>query len=324
MHLIPLDNPSRIELHDGPSDDWLATFTLGCRTVVMCGPERTIREGESIVGEVTVGAAEVKHRVWVRLLRKPFEGHINERWFRSALASNEAGRPDVLAIAMQYVHGAPPLVSKKTGLTYAGNASYGPEIIDEQGKKTRQEGSDFYDYLGIPRRFLKDLRVPDAKQKGCLDCSGFVRMVYGYRNSGPVGFRGRVPLIYTPTEKRSRLPRRAIQMCRHAPGVRVVRDSGHRVTEPRHFFALQPGDLLFFNVSGNDGALVDHVGIYVGRDSDGHYRFLSSRKSSDGPTMGDPRDTANPETNSHGGRSILDSEDEKDTYARGFRAVRRL
>ena len=55
---------------------------------------------------------------------------------------------------------------------------------------------------------------------------------------------------------------------------------------------------------------LDHVGMYLGRDTNGHYGFISSRKTADGPTMGD-----------RGGKSILDG---TGLYARTFRAVRRV
>lgn len=55
---------------------------------------------------------------------------------------------------------------------------------------------------------------------------------------------------------------------------------------------------------------LDHGGIYLGLDDDGHRRFVSSRSTADGPTMGDT-----------GGTSLLD---DGGYYARGFRAVKRL
>ncbi|MFI9235712.1 hypothetical protein [Streptomyces sp. NPDC053079] len=57
---------------------------------------------------------------------------------------------------------------------------------------------------------------------------------------------------------------------------------------------LQPGDLVLFDVNDKeewpvepDEYAVDHVGIYLGLDKAGKRRFLSSRKSCDGPTMAD-------------------------------------
>jgi hypothetical protein len=50
--------------------------------------------------------------------------------------------------------------------------------------------------------------------------------------------------------------------------------------------------------------------MYLGIDSGGHHRFISSRKTANGPTLGDT-----------GGRSILDG---TGFYAVAFRSARRL
>ncbi len=50
--------------------------------------------------------------------------------------------------------------------------------------------------------------------------------------------------------------------------------------------------------------------VAITRDGAGHYRFISSRQTIDGPALGDV-----------GGASLLDG---KGLYARSFRAVRRL
>jgi cell wall-associated NlpC family hydrolase len=73
---------------------------------------------------------------------------------------------------------------------------------------------------------------------------------------------------------------------------------------------LQAGDLVFFDADPEDGAAIDHVGMYLGRDERGHRRFISSRKGANGPTLGDVR-----------GASILDG---PGLYAKGFRSARRL
>ena len=84
-------------------------------------------------------------------------------------------------------------------------------------------------------------------------------------------------------------------------------DSTVQVTD---FSRLQPGDLVFFDADAGDGPQVDHVGIYLGPDTGGHHRFLSSRKSANGPTLGDTS-----------GKSLLDG---TGLYAKSFRAARRL
>jgi hypothetical protein len=78
----------------------------------------------------------------------------------------------------------------------------------------------------------------------------------------------------------------------------------------RELSGLNAGDLLFFDVSADDGTAIDHVGIFLGWDSPGHGRYISSRQIADGPTFGDT-----------GGASIVDG---AGLYARSLRASRRL
>ena len=52
------------------------------------------------------------------------------------------------------------------------------------------------------------------------------------------------------------------------------------------------------------------MGIYLGLDSGGQHRFISSREKANGPTMGDI-----------GGTSLLD---DGRFYSRGWRAARRI
>jgi hypothetical protein len=73
---------------------------------------------------------------------------------------------------------------------------------------------------------------------------------------------------------------------------------------------MLPGDLVFHDASTNDGADIDHVGIYLGKDDRGGHRFISSRKTANGPTMGDA-----------GGVSLLNG---NGLYAKSFVAARRL
>jgi cell wall-associated NlpC family hydrolase len=77
-----------------------------------------------------------------------------------------------------------------------------------------------------------------------------------------------------------------------------------------HFERLQAGDLVFFDADPLDGPAIDHVGMFLGQDEAGHWRFVSSRKSPNGPTMGDLH-----------GASLLDG---TGLYARSFRSARRL
>ena len=278
-------------MFDPCSAAWLASFTVGAHTVILRGPYRTFREGPHCV----------RHGVWVRTYPQPFrEEEFEPAWLASAIEANACGRPDLLAIAQQYIAGSKPIPAEEDPrLQIAGDASYGPPVGD-----TRQEGSDFSDYLGIAWSYPGEpVDQPESRQFRCLDCSGYVRMVFGYRRNP-----GAVALCREPREDRAAIPRRAREMASHAPGVVVLRNTSQLpVTD---FSALAVGDLVFFDADPDDGPESDHVGIYVGRDNEGHRRFISSRKRADGPSMSDI-----------GGRSILDGDG---LYARTFRTARRL
>jgi hypothetical protein len=267
----------------------VATLTDGARTAVLTGPQR-------VFAEPATTDATVSTRIWVRLLPQVwYPGAERLAWFDHWLAHALGNRDaDLLAIATQYLPGAADR-RDAAGLRYAGGASYGP-LTDGGG---RAENSDFNDYLGVAWKY-PDGKVdrPNPDRLGALDCSGFVRMVYGYRSGYPLE-------IGDPTGQA--LPRRAVMMAGSGPGVPLLPDTGRQVTE---FAPLQGGDLVFFDADPNDGPQVDHVGIYLGVDSHGGHRFLSSRKTANGPTFGDV-----------GGASLLDGEG---LYAHAFRTAKRL
>lgn len=276
-----LTSPARVQVLDGGSTP-LATFTLGARTVTVRGPQRVFAEPATTTAQVT-------STTWVRLSPRPFAGTVDTAWLRQAL---DDGSPDVLATAAQYTTGAPVLYGVD-GARIAGDADYGPL----QSDGTRTEGADFNDYLGVDRTYGSVTDRPEPDQVRALDCSGFVRMVFGYRS--------RLPMTLAPDGVG--LPRRAADMLGSAPGVVTVPDRGVR---PGSTAALSPGDLLFFDGSRDDGSVVDHVGIYLGLDETGAPRFLSSRKTVNGPTLGDV-----------GGKSVISGTGH---YALAWRAVRRL
>ncbi len=275
-----LANPARSSVHDS-SGRWIATFTDGSYTVTLDAAARTFSEASA--------AAPVNSRVAVRTLARPFAGTVDWNWLKAARSDT---RPDVLALAMQYIAGAPNGFDGG-GLRISGDASYGPLLADG----TREEGSDFNDYLGVSWTYGTTTDAPEERQIASLDCSGFLRMVFGYRAG--------VPLSLESTG--TTLPRRAVQMLGSAPGVVTISDTGTQVTS---FSALAPGDLVFFDAATDDGTQIDHVGMYLGQDTAGNARFISSRKTPDGPTLGDT-----------GARSILNG---TGYYASAFRAVRRL
>lgn len=260
----------------------VATFTVGARSV-------TVRGATRVLSEPSTTAATVTSTTRVRLLDQPFGGTVDRTWLTAALADTS---PDLVDLATQYLPGAPEVLDAQ-GILVSSDASYGPLQADG----TRQEGSDFNDYLGVSWSYGSTTDAPETAQYAALDCSGYMRMVWGYRAG--------VPLTLDPDGVG--LPRRAVQMAASAPGVLIVPDTG---AKPSSTSALLPGDLVFFDASTDDGSAIDHVGMYLGTDSTGAARFVSSRKTADGPTLGDL-----------GGRSTLTG---TGYWATAWRSARRI
>jgi cell wall-associated NlpC family hydrolase len=266
-----------------------ATFTDDARTALVNGPLRSFSEPKAT-------AAKVSTTAWVRLLPQPWTAGAEKadwfaEWFRAA---RQDTTPDVLEIATQYTVDAP---SEKdaSGVRFRGDASFGPVKASGAG---RQEQSDFYDYLGVPWKFPNGpAGAPDRGRYGAVDCSGYVRLVFGYRLG--------MPLLNTNAAGPG-LPRRAFAISEFGPGVQLVPNKLRRATD---YAALQPGDLVFFELE-DDPETLDHVGIYLGIDDRGKHRFISSRERINGPTMGDV-----------GGTSLLD---DGGTYSTAWRSARRL
>jgi hypothetical protein len=202
---------------------------------------------------------------------------------------------DILGIAMQYIQDA-PAVSNTEGLKIAGDTDYGPL----QAAGSRRQGADFNDYLGIAWSYASTTDAPEGNEFNSVDCSGYVRMVFGYRSG--------MPLVLSPDG--AALPRTSFQMLDSAPGVVTIPNTGVQVTD---FSRLAIGDLVFFDATSDINERIDHVGIFLGVDSGGYHRFISSRQKVNGPTLGD-----------YGGRSILETINGKGLYALAFRAARRL
>ncbi|MFE9920156.1 NlpC/P60 family protein [Streptomyces sp. NPDC005774] len=248
----------------------------------------------------------VTHGDWVRVLPEPFDGNWTPELESTIRAWSGSTAPDVLAYAAMFLPGAPAVISGSgpaAGKKVLGAAKYG--YSNERGH--RVEGADFHEYMDTGWTFPDGTyRGPDSDedsdQRNSLDCSGYTRMVYGYHMG--------VPMAARADTSGTRIPRISRDMADHTPGVRIARTDG---TNPPAAAQLQPGDLVLFNAdSGDDGptATADHVGIHLGTDTDGKRRFLSSRKTIDGPTMSDL-----------GGASHLDG---TGTYARTLHTVHRI
>ncbi|GGK34184.1 hypothetical protein GCM10010124_28480 [Pilimelia terevasa] len=269
----------------------VAVLTDGARTVRLSGPSRDFAEPRYT-------ARHVRTNAWVRLLPRPWTQETrNAPWFVQWLADARADRsPDVLAVMAEYLHGAPARRDRH-GVRVAGDAEYGPVSADDPDG--RAENSDFYDYLGVPWRFPGgEVRAPARKRYGAADCSGFIRLVYGYRMGLSMRARG--------DRRPGELPRTSAAMASRAGGTVVARDRNG----PPPLDQLQEGDLVLFDVDPDDPAPITHSGIYLGLDDEGRPRFVSSRTTANGPTFGDL-----------GGAAVLDGPGH---YARGLRVIRRL
>ncbi|MFE9850571.1 NlpC/P60 family protein [Streptomyces sp. NPDC005576] len=244
----------------------------------------------------------VTHDSWVRVLTAPFDGNWTSALEQTVRRWAGSPAPDVLSHAAAFLPGAPRVTTSATpatGSQVMGEAGYG--YLDPRGY--RYEGADFHEYMGIGWTFPDGTSTgPSTRQAGNLDCSGYTRMVYGYHMG--------VPVAAGEDTSRTRIPRQSRHMADYTPGTRIDRTDG---TNPPAAEQLQPGDLLLFNADSGDDtvtATVDHVGIYLGPDSAGKRRFLSSRKTGNGPTMSDL-----------GGASLLDG---TGTYATALHTVHRI
>jgi hypothetical protein len=237
----------------------------------------------------------VTHNIWVRVLDAPYNGGmINEPQLKAWL---QKPTRDVLSLGMEYLANAPLVHSGSLDL--AGPCDYGP--LQPDG--TRMEGADFCDYLGIPYVYASgETDQPEPSQFKCLDCSGYVRMIYGYRLG--------IPMVYTQDFNGLNLPRHSGDQNLSGPGIRYAVG----MDAPPPLTHIQPGDLVCFDADTTnpheEEGQIDHIGIYLGLDAHGKHRFVSSRKIGNGPTMGDV-----------GGASILDG---TGLYARSLRSLRRL
>ncbi|MGI5223528.1 NlpC/P60 family protein [Actinoallomurus sp. CA-142502] len=264
-------HPDRTSVYD-ERDHLVATLTEGARTVVFRPKSRTFTDPQA--------AAPVRTGAWVRFAPTAWRfGQQNTAAFRAWFAREVTDiSPDLLADAMRYVTGGPA------------DAGFGPYAEDEEH---RVRGADWNDYLGVAWGGLQ----PDPRLHRDVDCSGFVRLVYGH----DMGIK-----LYADTGSHADgLGRFSRSMAAGAPGV-VIADS--RPEQLTDLDELEPGDLVFFALHSR--TRISHMGFYLGRDEEGHPRYVSSRMRANGPTFGDA-----------GGAAVLNGDG---YYARHLRVVRRL
>jgi cell wall-associated NlpC family hydrolase len=275
---VRASNPPRTIVRSD-TGQWRATFTDGSYTVRHSGPTRVF--AEPVQSGITAGDQTVTHNSYVRVMTSkwPSGGIPTAAEVDALLARTD---PDVFAVAMQYIHGAPTVtVADSNAYTgqrrISGDAAYGPDV-----------GADFNDHLGVDWNYGTAWGGTDNNENseyGRLDCSGFVRMVFGYRMG--------MTLAKSGDERPSVAIARTSAMqadSTKSTGVSIIAPGS---SKPTSFGNLAPGDLVFFDSDGPDGT-IDHVGIYLGVDDEGNDRVLSSRNSLLGPTMKDSASGSSP------------------------------
>lgn len=287
------------------TDTALPTGRIGFRSFASTGS--TAVPFNTLIDEVAVDSATwanpptVTHNTWVRVLGSPFDGAWTTEIDNQIQAWAADSRPDALAYAFMYVTGAPTVTSPALGgKTVFGEAQYGPLKADG----TRIEFSDWNDFIGIPWDYPsgehRDFPHGDVTVSGGMDCSGFVRTVFG-RHMG-------IPLTFDTQFDGVNLPRRTRDIGPSGPGI-LVQNS---VSSPPPLTSIQPGDVVLFDADTTEPVegQIDHNGIYLGQDANGNHRFISSRKVVSGPTLADL-----------GGAAILNG---GGTYATRLRKIRRF
>lgn len=261
-----LGGPDRTVIRSG-SGALVAELTHGSRTVRVTGPTRTFVEPASTKAKIVTNS-------WVHIADKPFDPRLlaDETFAGWLLARLDKTMQDVLGCALDYITDAPARITDN--IRVAGDAKFG--YINEDSTR---DGADFYDYLEIPWTWPDGTQSrPAAKWRRSLDCSGYLRLVYGYR-MGMTLHRGNARV----TEG---LPRTAYAIAERAPST-LIAEAAEPDQAPRDLSKVAAGDLVFFALHAEDPGLITHSGIVLGPDTDGDLRFVSSRQTIDGPTFGD-------------------------------------
>lgn len=234
----------------------------------------------------------ITHAWWVRLLDEPFDGvTVPADWLKRYV---DADDEDILSLAMGYIANAPavsmwstdayrldPPIERVYGAQWGGNASYGPR--DSAG--ARIEGGDWNDYIGVTVNYPLSnggttVDPPEVDQFQCIDCSGYVRTVFGMR----AGYGLQIAADWP-----DRFPRTSRLIADSGPGLLVMEVAGATPTDPERALVMI-GDIVNFDATSDPGeeeGQIDHDGIFMGADNNGGLRFISSRKTANGPTMSD-------------------------------------
>ncbi|MFI8963454.1 NlpC/P60 family protein [Streptomyces sp. NPDC053493] len=288
--------------------------TVGVRAYAATGAAKGVeaRVYDFVVEEAAwVDPPVVTHDTWVRVLPENFTGTWTPGLEQQIRAWAGDTSPDALAYAAMFLPFAPAVTDPARG----GARVLGTSLYSRPDTKTglRDVGADFFHYMWITWTFdataaRTELTPTNERYKGGLDCSGFVRMVYGYHMGIPMVLKDEAD--YSDRV----LPRRSTAIASSGAGVKIA--DGGDAAPPLD--GLRIGDAVYFDTDV-DPDLGGHIGIYVGVDQHGKKRFVSSRKTPNGPTMADV-----------GGRSVLngdpyvDKDHPGDTYTTKLRVIRRF
>ncbi|MER7517159.1 NlpC/P60 family protein [Streptomyces sp. NPDC126499] len=285
------------------------TGAVGVRALASTGATVT---PQARIYDVTLDSATwtepplVTHDTWVRVLPEPFDGAWAPAVEQRIRAWAGDTSPDVLAYASMYRPFAPAITDPaRQGARVLGEAGYSKA---DPTTGLRKVGADFHEYMGLDWDFPAsgEHAAADPDFKGHLDCSGFVRMVYGHHMGIPM-------VLYRQFDGHG-LPRESKDIAASGPGVKIA-DGGVGQAPPLD--GLRIGDAVFFDTD-EDSDAGGHIGIYLGPDQHGGLRFVSSRKTPNGPTIADV-----------GGRSILNGAPRTETsngdlYTHALRVIRRF
>jgi len=256
-----------------------------------------------------VNPTTVVTRSRVYMLPSPHDpnGPIDLPWL--AVRAKSSAPEDMYDIFMQFMPGAAAQFDEH-GVKVRGDSHYGPLGSDPATfDGSRIEGSDFNDYMGVDWDYGSGgIDTNEESQLGALDCSGFVRMVYG-----PMGLGlGLLHSSVTVGDGVNLTKVSYSQMATTSLGVELIPNVPDTTPSPTDIANLQPGDVVGFDADSGEATSgqIDHVGIYIGLSTEGDPLFVSSRKTPDGPSF-----------SKTGGASSLSG---SGLYATRFRVARRF
>jgi hypothetical protein len=282
-------NPSRDSIYNGTT--WIAMFTDDARTVRL----RDLN-GPRTISDTNPGGT-ISFTTDQRVLISPeeYDGTFDQGeeyvWLANELC---AANNDIITRAAQYFNGDTEAMGADGLGPLYGDACYGQRASSTSTSCTsvgsNTIGADFYDYRGMEWPAGNPVPdSPDATRYRSLDCSGFVRMLFGWRGTGSpsqkldLGRTSSSGLTPGSDPMGEFIPRTSYQM--HDS----LTTAGVRYTWDDDDSRFDPGDLVFYDTGNESPIEVTHVGIVVYNDRNGTVWVASSRmqdaETQDGPLL---------------------------------------